>query len=357
MSFAPRIRKEILRVLDQHVIPALEGTTVPLLIAEPPYNFASAGQTVLQKEFLPDKSFAPLQIEQQWTEEMVMSANVATFVFSYQGVCYERVGITQAQSLVLDEAQRAKASGLTVLRLEAPTLLCYPAYTLRSRGVPRPEAAHDTGCALGWILLPNRVLLFMNQRGPEAEFTTHLLEIEDELLIKMNQLAMDLMRRPHQAHCAQLQYLSVMYFLREHLHHHKPNVSNSSWVGPEVYLPVNTEGISAKNQELCYQAIEYIIINLHHPLSLQGIARRFGVSQPHLNALFQQAHGMTVMRYVTRIRVEAARRILEESAERVSDVAALVGFSSVSSFSAVFHRQTGHSPNQYRKRRLFLNEK
>jgi len=344
-------------VLDKHVIPALEEATVPLLIAEPPYNFSSAGQTVLQKEFLPDKPFAPLQIEQQWLDEMVMSANVATFVFAYQGVCYERVGITQSQALALDEVQRAKANGLSVLRLEAPTLLCYPAYSLRSLGVPRPEAAHDTGCALGWILLPNRVLLFMNQRGPEAEFTTHLLEIEDELLIQMNELAMGLMRRPHQAHCAQLQYLSLMYFLREHLQHHKPNVSNSSWVGPEVYLPVHTEGISAKNQELCYQVIEYIIINLHHPLSLQSIAKRFGVSQPHLNSLFQQAHGMTVMRYVTRIRVEAARRILEESTERVSDVAALVGFSSVSSFSAVFHRHTGQSPNQYRKQRIYLNEK
>ena len=354
MSFAPRIRKEILRVLDSHVIPALEGAAVPLLIAEPPYDFSPVGQTVLQEEFLPDKPFAPLQIEQYWYDEMVMAANVATFVFSYQGVCYERVGITRSQATALDEGQRAKAHGLSVLRLEAPTLLCYPSYALRSLGVPRPEAAQDTGCALGWILLHNRVLLFMNQRGPEAEFTTHLLEIEDELLIKMNALAMDLMRRPHQAHSAQLQYLSVIYFLREYLHHHKPNVSNSSWVAPEVYLPIHTEGISPKNLELCYQVVEYIIINLHHPLSLQGIARRFGVSQPHLNALFQQAHGLTVMRYVTRIRVEAARRILEESTERVGDVAALVGFSSVSSFSAVFHRHTGLSPNQYRKQNVFV---
>ncbi len=353
MSFAPRIRKEILRVLDNHVIPALEGAPVTQLIAEAPYNFSSVEQTVLQEQFLPDKPFAPLQIEQYWYDEMVMSVNVATFVFSYQGVCFERVGVTQASAAALGEAEREQAHGLSVLRLEAPTLLCYPSYALRSLGVPRPEAAHDTGCALGWILLPNRVLLFMNQRGPEAEFTTHPLEIEDALLVQMNELAMGLMHRPHQSHSAQLQYLSMMYFLREYLKHHKPGVSNSSWVGPEVYLPVRTEGISLKNQELCYQVIEYIITNLHHPLSLQGIARRFGVSQPHLNSVFQQAHGMTVMRYVTHIRVEAARQILEDSNERIGDIAALVGFSSVSSFSAIFHRHTGQSPNQYRKQRTF----
>jgi AraC-like DNA-binding protein len=354
MPFAPRIRKEMLYALDRFIIPALEAQATALVIAMPSFNFSDVSHQVLQKEFLPDKPFAPLQIDESWHNEMVMATHAPTFVFAYEGTCYERVGITQNTALSLAPAQRAAANGLTVLQLEAPTLLCYPAYTLRSLGVPRPENAQADGRALGWKLLKNKLLIYLNRRGPIEEVSTHPLEIEGELVVQVNELAVQLMQSPQQNHIAQQQYLVLMQLFRDYLLHQKPNIPNSSWVRPENYLPVNTASLSLKNQELCYQVIEYIITNLHTPLSLQGIAARFGVSRPFLNTLFHSSHQTTLMRYVTRMRIEAAKKILAETPERINDIASLVGFTNASSFSAAFHRQTGQTPGEYRHSQKYL---
>ncbi len=349
MPFAPRIRKDILHVLDHFILPALEEESVALLLAAPPFDFSNVAYKVIQKEPLADKPFAPLQVDEAWPEAMVMSTNTPTFVFSYEGKCYERVGLTQSSAQALEGTTRQNANGLTVLELSAPTLLCYPAYTLRSLGVPRPENFQADGRALGWKLSKNKLLFYLNRRGPIEEMTTHPLEIENELLVQINELAVKLMHTPGQHRIAQQQYLVLMHYLRDHLQNHKPNIPNTSWVRPKSYLPVSTAELSPKNQELCYQVIEYIITNLHTPLSLQGIANRFGVSRPFLNTLFRTSHDTTLMRYVTRMRIEAAKKILEETSERINDIASLVGFTNVSSFCAAFHRQTGLTPREYRQ--------
>lgn len=349
MPFAPRIRKDILHVLDHFIIPALEAQATTLLLAAPPFDFSGVEHAVIQKQPLADKPFAPLQVDEAWPEAMVMSTNSTTFVFSYEGTCYERIGLTQSVAQSLDENARREANGLTVLELNAPTLLCYPAYTLRSLGVPRPESAKADGRALGWRLSKNKLLFYLNRRGPIEEMTTHPLEIENNLLVQINELAVKLMHTPGHHRIAQQQYLVLMHYLRDHLQSHKPNIPNTSWVRPESYLPVSTAELSPKNQELCYQVIEYIITNLHTPLSLQNIAARFSVSRPFLNSLFHQTHDTTLMRYVTRMRIEAAKKILAETPERINDIASLVGFTNASSFCAAFHRQTGLTPGQYRQ--------
>jgi transcriptional regulator GlxA family with amidase domain len=59
---------------------------------------------------------------------------------------------------------------------------------------------------------------------------------------------------------------------------------------------------------------------------------------------------MTPGRFVERVRVEAARRLLEETSRGVSAVAASCGFGSPETMRIAFRRTLGVSPNGYRSR-------
>jgi AraC family transcriptional regulator len=54
-------------------------------------------------------------------------------------------------------------------------------------------------------------------------------------------------------------------------------------------------------------------------------------------------------KYLTRLRVEAARRHLERHTTSITDIAYSCGFSSSAHLSAALRRHTGMSPTQYRR--------
>ena len=58
------------------------------------------------------------------------------------------------------------------------------------------------------------------------------------------------------------------------------------------------------------------------------------------------------MRYVTIQRINAAKGLLMQTNERISDVAILVGFATSASFCNVFRKHTGLTPNEYRRRHV-----
>jgi len=59
---------------------------------------------------------------------------------------------------------------------------------------------------------------------------------------------------------------------------------------------------------------------------------------------------MTPGRFVERVRLEAARRLLEESARSVPEIAGACGFATLESMRLAFHRALGVSPQTYRSR-------
>ena len=59
---------------------------------------------------------------------------------------------------------------------------------------------------------------------------------------------------------------------------------------------------------------------------------------------------MTPVEYLTRHRVDAAARLLQESAMSAGEIAASCGFTDASYFGKVFRREFGCTPGQYRRR-------
>jgi transcriptional regulator GlxA family with amidase domain len=92
---------------------------------------------------------------------------------------------------------------------------------------------------------------------------------------------------------------------------------------------------------------------LEHPnvdLSVDALARRVAMSPRNFFRVFVREIGMTPGRFVERARVEAARRLLEETTRGVVNVATACGFGSQETMRIAFRRTLGVSPKGYRSR-------
>ncbi|MFD0671851.1 response regulator [Cohnella sp. GCM10027633] len=104
------------------------------------------------------------------------------------------------------------------------------------------------------------------------------------------------------------------------------------------------------NQPSAMRAIaKYIEQFLHEELSLQDISNRFFLSREYISRKFKQEMNENLTDYITRVRVDRAKRLLADTQLRISLVAERLGFQDEKYFSKVFKKLTDHSPNEYRK--------
>lgn len=88
---------------------------------------------------------------------------------------------------------------------------------------------------------------------------------------------------------------------------------------------------------------------LAEPFELAPFADMAGLSVFHFSRVFKQATGMAPSRYVARLRLEEARRLLCETERSVIDIGLALGYQSPSHFSQVFRQGTGVTPSVYRR--------
>ena len=101
-------------------------------------------------------------------------------------------------------------------------------------------------------------------------------------------------------------------------------------------------------RELYDYAVQYIEENYAHPLSMQSVCDEIGISQTYLSRLFRKYSDTTFNAFLTRCRMEAAIRLLQEKPDLLlRDVAACVGYDDSSYFTKVFHQYTGKAPSQF----------
>lgn len=100
------------------------------------------------------------------------------------------------------------------------------------------------------------------------------------------------------------------------------------------------------------RARNFIHAHLDEPLPLGVIAQQAGLSESHFCRVFKEITGMTLTDYVTRARIAWARKELLRPATRVSEIAFLVGFQSLSQFNRSFAKINGCSPSHWREQQL-----
>lgn len=98
------------------------------------------------------------------------------------------------------------------------------------------------------------------------------------------------------------------------------------------------------------QAKAFIQQHLHEAISLETVAHAVGVSSFHFCKVFKRATGMTFTDYLSRARVEKAKKLLMRPSNRITEVAYEVGFQSLSHFNRSFRRVASESPTEFRAR-------
>lgn len=112
-------------------------------------------------------------------------------------------------------------------------------------------------------------------------------------------------------------------------------------------------GIGAEESDMIEQVKNYIQKNYMHDISISQIAEQFGLTANYLSTIFRRKTGEKFIDYLTKIRLEAAKKLLvKNTSASVQDVALMVGYNSSRHFSALFQKQTGETPSTYRKARL-----
>jgi transcriptional regulator GlxA family with amidase domain len=100
------------------------------------------------------------------------------------------------------------------------------------------------------------------------------------------------------------------------------------------------------------QAKEFLHAHAGERLRLRQVAEHVHLSAPHFCKMFKRATGMTLTEFVARVRVEKAKSLLGDLRMRMTEVASLAGFSSISQFNRTFRRYAGTSPTHTRLLRV-----
>ena len=100
--------------------------------------------------------------------------------------------------------------------------------------------------------------------------------------------------------------------------------------------------------EAIKKAQAYIEGNFHHKITVNELASMFALSRRNLERRFKKATSNTVVEYIQRVKIEAAKMSLESSRENVNEVMYKVGYTDTKAFRTTFKKLTGISPIQYR---------
>ncbi|GGP37196.1 transcriptional regulator [Streptomyces abikoensis] len=94
----------------------------------------------------------------------------------------------------------------------------------------------------------------------------------------------------------------------------------------------------------------WIVEHLRADLSVDALADRAGLSPRHFARAFRDEVGMTPGRYVDLVRLEAARRLLEDTGQGVEEVSRACGYGTPEAMRRAFVRALGAAPAEYRRR-------
>ena len=97
-------------------------------------------------------------------------------------------------------------------------------------------------------------------------------------------------------------------------------------------------------------ALEYIRSHIHENLTVENLASALSLNASYLSKLFKQEMGITVSRYIREQKISVATNMLRHLDDSSLNIANYLGFSSQSHFIQVFKKETGSTPEEYRRR-------
>jgi transcriptional regulator GlxA family with amidase domain len=119
-----------------------------------------------------------------------------------------------------------------------------------------------------------------------------------------------------------------------------------AWQAGFAVVPLKTE----HSDNAISSAQDWLHENFHRVFPVDAPARRVGMSLRNFVRRFKQATGDSPLIYLQKLRIAAAKRLLESDHRTMQEVSDAVGYQDVAFFRALFQRHTGVSPSAYREK-------
>lgn len=108
-----------------------------------------------------------------------------------------------------------------------------------------------------------------------------------------------------------------------------------------------SHSVPLPTEERLVKIIDYMQANLGENLQYHDICNRFGYTERSLHRLFKKDMGMSFMQYFTLRRMLKAVEYLIENKLNIKEIAQMVGYSSIPTFSNTFYKVMGQRPSEY----------
>ena len=104
------------------------------------------------------------------------------------------------------------------------------------------------------------------------------------------------------------------------------------------------------NDELVASAQQKIERNYHDTATIEELIKDIPSSRRNIVRRFKQITGITPIEYLQQTRIEAAKRLLEQTAQQMTEIIFNSGYSDPKAFRKVFKKSVGMTPSQYREK-------
>lgn len=114
-------------------------------------------------------------------------------------------------------------------------------------------------------------------------------------------------------------------------------------------LSVQVQPQLTSGNSQCAAVRHYIDLHFKEPLTLQQLAEEAHINRFYLSHIFKEEYGISPINYMISRRIEESKYLIAETDLSMSQIAQLMGFSSLSYFSQAFRNTQGISPREYRQ--------
>ena len=114
-------------------------------------------------------------------------------------------------------------------------------------------------------------------------------------------------------------------------------------------LAVQTEPAGTSSNRQCASVRRYMDLHFKEPLTLEQLAEEAHMNKYYLSHAFKREYGVSPINYLISRRINESKYLLTETDLSMSQIAQLLGFSSLSYFSQTFRKTQGISPMEFRQ--------
>lgn len=354
--------QEIFSTLQLKILPCAKASSLRLLLAEPPFvgaekiPISSHAETTITKPEQYPFSMHPTR----WPQLGLHASRYPVWGCVIEGEADIAFGILSSDSIGKNTSSRPGDCITTVAVSPLDCFLVPPGVPYTDASFPHwrrnsPEKAYSR---IFWLrAMPMGAMLQISRTQNAQLIETPAVLVKDSQLLTIAKVLQS--SAEHQWQNREVVtscLLTLLLSLYENMKQRHTTASN-----PWVETRDSSDDIrghelrSASGAAITKRACDYIHSNLSDAsLSLTLVARYTYVSPPHLERLFRSELKTSVMKHVTRGRINEAQSLLLETDISVQEIAGLCGFKHRTHFSRTFAQYVGISPREFRQQKQYI---